>query len=119
MFGGTVFDTTFARAARHAGVLPVGGKIAKVSVDEVNAIHEAAGDAFRLWDGSSRRITASLSAGAAGIVATPLSPFVDNFPIKTISAIQLAVDPVQRALDALATRAERTDALMHAAISAA
>jgi hypothetical protein len=117
MFEGAVFDPALARDARTADALPFGGKVAKLNTDQVRALHAAAGDAFRLWDGSSRRIAASLSAGAAGIVATPLSSFSDNFPAKDIAAIQLAVDPVQSALDAMPTRADRTDALIRKAVS--
>lgn len=119
MFGGTVFDAALAHDARTTDAMPFGGKLAKITTDQVRAIHAAAGDGFRLWDGSSRRIAASIDAGAAGIVATPLSPFGENFPAKDIGAIQLAVDPVQSALDAMATRADRTDALLRQAIDTA
>jgi hypothetical protein len=83
MFGGTTFDARLARDAQIAGALPAGGKLAKITTDQVSSIHSAAGNLFRLWDGSSRRIAASLDAGAAGIVATPLSPFGENFPPRT------------------------------------
>ncbi|MGY4101309.1 hypothetical protein ACW2Q0_17415 [Nocardia sp. R16R-3T] len=118
MFGGTVFDAALARDARAANVLPVGGKLAKINTDQVRTIREATGNAFQLWDGSSRRIAASVRAGATGIVATPLSPFGENFPAKDTAAIQLAVDPIQSALDSLATRMDRTKALIQQATSA-
>jgi dihydrodipicolinate synthase/N-acetylneuraminate lyase len=80
MFGGAVFDANLAAAARREGVLPAGGKIAKISTAGVTDVHKAAGDTFKLWDGSSRRIKASLDAGAAGVVATPLCAFDADLP---------------------------------------
>ncbi|NQE87566.1 hypothetical protein [Nocardia terpenica] len=115
MFGGTVFDHALARDARDHDALPAGGKLAKVTGVDVASIRAVTGDAFRLWDGSSRRITASLAAGAAGVVATPLSPFPPAFPTKDAVSVQAAVDPVQEALDALSSRRARTDELLRRA----
>ncbi|MEG8183938.1 hypothetical protein GZH49_36315 [Nocardia terpenica] len=112
MFGGQVFDSKLADEARIRDVLPAGGKIAKITTAQVHDLHAAAGDEFRLWDGSSRRIAASLAAGAAGVVATPLSVFGDDFPSKDLDGIQAAVNAVQSTLDALPTRATRSDMLM-------
>lgn len=117
MFGGTVFDAELAAAARNADVLPAGGKIAKISPSDVAAISEATGANFKLWDGSSRRIQASLDAGAAGVVATPLCPFNPALPVKDPALLQAAIGPVQTALDALPDRASRTGELMRRAAS--
>ncbi len=47
-----------------------------VSVQQrVAGFIRAAGGGFRLWDGSSRRIRASLDVGAVGLDATPLCAF--------------------------------------------
>ncbi|UGT63414.1 hypothetical protein [Nocardia asteroides] len=118
MFGGVQFDGQLAADLRQGGALPSAGKVAKITSDEVRAIQAAAGEAFRLWDGSSRRIATSLSEGAAGVVATPLSPFQADFPPRSVASIQRAVDAVQAGLDALPTRAERTKMLMDQASSA-
>lgn len=112
MFGARVFDAELAAAARQAGLLPAGGKLAKISTAEIGAVHEVAGDTFKLWDGSSRRITASLAAGAAGVVATPLCTFDRDLPPKELPLVQAAIDPLQAALDALPDRAARTAELV-------
>jgi dihydrodipicolinate synthase/N-acetylneuraminate lyase len=115
LFGGAVFNADLATAARDADVLPAGGKIAKISTADVAAISEAAGPQFRLWDGSSRRIQASLEAGVAGVVATPLCAFDTELPAKEPTLVQAAVDPVQAALDEVPDRASRTAELMRRA----
>ena len=111
MFTPTVFDAELARRARCRGVLPAGGKIAKVTPDGLRALRHAAGDAA-LWDGSSRHIAASLDAGASGVVATPLATFPEPFPARSVAAVQAAVDQIQSTLDTLGSRAHRTDLLL-------
>ena len=108
-------DAELATAARDAGVLPAGGKFAKISLDGVRALRAATGRDFALWDGRCRHIAASLAVGAAGIIATPLSHLPDPFPPAELSHLQAALDGYQAALDALATRAERTLMLQRAA----
>jgi dihydrodipicolinate synthase/N-acetylneuraminate lyase len=115
MFGGSVFDTELAVAASRAGILPAGGKIAKITKPAITEVHRAAGDGFRLWDGSSRHIQASLDSGAAGVVATPLCAFDTDLPAKKAPLIQAAVDPVQADLDALPDRPARTAELLRRA----
>ncbi len=115
MFGGSVFDSELAAAASSAGVLPAGGKIAKITKPAITDVHRAAGDEFRLWDGSSRHIQESVDAGAVGVVATPLSTFTAPFPARQTSLIQAAVDPIQADLDALPERTARTAELMRRA----
>jgi hypothetical protein len=112
MFGGAVFDAELAAAAKHDGLLPAGGKIAKITTAGANEVRAAAGNEFKLWDGSSRRIQTSLDAGAAGVVATPLCAFDTELPAKEAAPIQAVVDPVQDALDALPDRASRTAELL-------
>src|SRR5690606_2551616 len=116
MFGGAVFDAGLAGAAREQGVLPAGGKLAKISATDITKVHATAGAAFHLWDGSSRRIRSSVDAGAAGVVATPLCAFDTDLPAKDIALVQAAVDPVQRTLDALPDRASRTAELISRAL---
>jgi dihydrodipicolinate synthase/N-acetylneuraminate lyase len=115
MFGGSVFDAELAAAASRAGILPAGGKIAKITTPAITEVCRAAGDGFRLWDGSSRRIQASLDAGAAGVIATPLCAFDTHLPAKQAHLIQAAVDPVQADLDALPDRPARTAELLRRA----
>lgn len=114
MFGGSVFDAELA-AASSAGILPAGGKIAKITKPAIADLRRAAGDEYRLWDGSSRRIQESIDAGAAGVVATPLCAFAADFPARQTSLIQAAVDPVQADLDALPDRTARIAELMRRA----
>lgn len=116
MFGGAVFDAELAAAAKTEGSLPVGAKVAKIMTTAIPEVRAAAGDSFKLWDGSSRRIQASLDAGAAGVVATPLSSFDAPLPAKEPRLIQAALDPVQAALDALPDRASRTAELLKRAV---
>ncbi len=108
MFGGSVFDAELAQAAKQEGILPAGGKLAKIKTLAITDIHAVTQDAFKLWDGSSRHIQTSLDAGAAGIVATPLCAFEAPLPAKEPDLVQAIADPVQAALDALPDRPART-----------
>ena len=118
MFGGAVLDAELAAAARYEGTLPAGGKLAKLSIAGVAEVHHAAGDTFRLWDASSRRIAAALDAGAAGIVATPLCAFDRDLPVKELALIQGLIDPIQAVLEAFPDRAARPAELMTRASAA-
>lgn len=117
MFRGNVFDAALADAANRQGILPAGGKLAKITTPEIRGINRIAGEAFKLWDGSSRRIRTSLEAGAAGVVATPLCAFDTDLPAKEATLVQSVVDPVQADLDALPDRSSRTIELMRRAAS--
>lgn len=108
MFGGSVFDAAVADAAKQEGILPAGGKIAKITAAATSEIRAVTGNAFKIWDGSSRRILTSLRAGAAGVVATPLCAFDAILPTKEPDLIQAVIDPVQDTLDALPDRPART-----------
>lgn len=112
MYTPAVFDAALANTARQRGVLPAGGKLAKLSLEQLRAIREAARAAFALWDGSSRHIAASMQAGASGIVATPLCTLPAPFPERYVTAMQTTVDGIQTKLDQLPTRAARTEWLM-------
>jgi hypothetical protein len=111
-FGGAVFDAELAAAGKSGGILPAGGKLAKITTAGIAEVRAAAGNDFRLWDGSSRRIQISLAAGAAGVVATPLCAFDTELPVKQPALVQAVVDPVQDALDALPDRPSRTAELL-------
>lgn len=115
MYSPTVFDAELATAARGAGVLPAGGKFAKVSLDQGAALRAATGSGFALWDGRCRHVAASAAAGAAGVIATPLSHLPKPFPSPELSHLQAALDGYQAALDALPGRPERTLMLQRAA----
>lgn len=115
MYTRTPFDAQLAAAAWTMGALPAGGKFAKISLTEIQALRAATGPGFALWDGSSRHIDKSMAAGASGVVATPLSCLPTPFPAR--SALQAAVDAVQHRLDALPGRAERTALLLSSARS--
>lgn len=115
MYTPTVFDAEMAAAAAAEKVLPAGGKLAKVGLDEVAAIRAAAGPGFQLWDGRCRHIAASTEAGAAGVIVTPLSHIPDPFPGRGLPGLQEAVDAHQAAIDALPDRQARTALLLQAA----
>ncbi|MFE3028719.1 hypothetical protein [Nocardia tengchongensis] len=102
MFGST-FDAELAAWAARAGHLPFGGKLAKVSPAEIAQIHQAAPE-FATWDGSSRRIRESVSAGAVGVVATPLAASLTDLPPRSIAEIQQVIDATQAKLDQFAER---------------
>ncbi|MEV0462257.1 hypothetical protein AB0I30_03095 [Nocardia tengchongensis] len=108
MFEGAVFTASLARQAQAEGVLPAGGKLAKVTTQQIQEISAVTSGSFRLWDGSCRQIEASLVAGAAGVVATPLGVFADDFPPKDLLAIQAEVNSIQATLDALPDRQARS-----------
>jgi dihydrodipicolinate synthase/N-acetylneuraminate lyase len=116
MFGSVVFDSDFANRARAVGELPAGGKIAKVSVDELRRLRHVVGQDFALWDGSSRHIAQSMAAGASGVVATPLCIFPDPFPSRAVNILQRAVTEIQDRLDLLPTREARRDSLLDEAV---
>jgi hypothetical protein len=115
MFGVGRLDAAACRAARRAGCLPAGAKLAKVSPSEVATVRAAVGAGFVLWDGSCRHIGASLAAGATGVVASPLSILPRPFPQARPDAVQRAVDRIQAGLDLLPSRAERHAALLRLA----
>jgi hypothetical protein len=112
MYSPTVLGPVLANAAAAAGVLPAGGKIAKIGPADITALRAATSPEFRLWDGSSRTIAARLQAGAEGVIATPLSHLPASFPSRDLLTLQTALDHVQAELDALPARPERTDLLM-------
>lgn len=107
MFG-YVFGTELASWAADAGCLPAGGKLAKVDLTTLTALSEIVPE-FQAWDGSSRRIHQSLTAGAAGVVSTPLAALLTHLPSRHISDVQHAIDEVQTTLDDLPDRGARRD----------
>lgn len=113
----TVFDAQLCSKARSSGCLPVGAKLSKVSHREIAAVRAQAEPSFILWDGSSQDIAGSITAGATGVVATPLSAFVQPFPPRDIAHLQPALNEVQADLDRLPSRDARSDHL--AALAAA
>lgn len=110
-YGSTLFDATLATAARQRAILPAGAKLSKITTDDIAIIRHAAGARWTLWDASARHISASLAAGASGIVVTPLSHLPAPFPDRCHSVLQPAIDAVQQQLDRLPSRAERRQLL--------
>ncbi|MER7002373.1 hypothetical protein ABT297_04900 [Dactylosporangium sp. NPDC000555] len=76
----TTFTPAVAEAAKRAGVRPAGGKICKVSLDDVRDLRTATGDDFHLYDGRCRHVAESVWAGATGVVAVPLSTLLPDLP---------------------------------------
>jgi hypothetical protein len=60
-------------------------------------------------------MSASLAAGASGVVATPLCAFETELPPRETGALQPVVDAVQNVLDALPDRAAKTAELLRRA----
>ncbi len=111
-FSGHTFSPELARVAIANGRLPRGAKVSKVRPEDLATLRVATGPAFTLWDGTARHIAASLTAGANGIVAAPLSHIPELFPARDVPALQDAIDRTQAVLDQLPDRAARTDALI-------
>lgn len=113
----TIFDAQLCSLARSRGCLPVGAKLSKASYNEIAAVRDQAGPFFALWDGSSRDIGGSIAAGATGVVTTPLSPFMEPFPPRTLTLLQRALDEIQGDLDRLPSRDARSDHLSALAVA--
>lgn len=110
IFGITLTPDLALQAAAENS-LPAGGKLAKVSLPDIEQMKTLV-PGFTLWDGSSRRIRQSLVAGASGIVATPLAAHLDEtLSSKSITAVQTIVNQVQAELDLLPDRAGRGEYL--------
>jgi dihydrodipicolinate synthase/N-acetylneuraminate lyase len=115
MYTATVLDADLATDAAAAGVLPPGGKVAKISLDGIARLRLAAGAHFALWDGSSRHVAESVRAGASGVIATPLSDLPEPFPARSVATLQPVLDASQAHLDALPGRTQRTEWLVRRA----
>lgn len=99
---------TLCARAQESDTLPAGGKLAKVSPDDIRAVRAETGPYFELWDASSRDIAGSVAAGASGVVATPLSPFAEPLPPRELAVVQVVLDQQQRQLDDLGSRDARS-----------
>lgn len=116
VYGGPVWTPELARTSTAAEVAPLGGKISKVDIDQVRALHAAAPE-FSLWDGSARHIGESLDAGASGVVLTPLAGDLHRLPSKTVHDVQKFVNVVQAELDQIGPKADRRQLLLDRANS--
>jgi dihydrodipicolinate synthase/N-acetylneuraminate lyase len=77
-------------------------------VDQIQELRASTGPELTIWDGSARHIADSLTAGADGIVAAPLSHLPEPFPHQDVAEVQQAIDTAQAHLDTLPTRDART-----------
>jgi hypothetical protein len=87
-------------------------------LDQITELRKVVGPDFFLWDGSSRHLEASVAAGAAGMIATPLSALPRPFPDHSLPQIQETVDRIQEDLNRLPSRAKRTEFLLEAGLEA-
>jgi len=110
-FTPTPLHPALAAAANRQGILPAGAKISKIAVNDIGAMRASVGPQFTLWDGSSRHIGASLTAGASGIVATPLAVLPAPFPQRSIDELQATLHQLYAKVDGAASRADRMDLL--------
>jgi len=103
---------TVAIAARAAGTLPTGGKICKVSLDDVTRLRAAAGPDFQLYDGRCRHLARSIAAGATGVIAVPLACLPADLPTpEDVAALQRVIDRTQALIDDRPHLADRIDLL--------
>jgi hypothetical protein len=106
------FTSEIARKAIAAGVLPAGGKICKVSLDQVTDLRESTGPEFELYDGRCRHAAKSVAAGASGVVAVPLSHLPEDLPPRQdVEALQRIIDRTQALIDQTPTLGERVHLL--------
>ncbi|GII26519.1 dihydrodipicolinate synthase family protein [Planosporangium mesophilum] len=106
------FTPTVAAVARQAGVLPAGGKICKVSLDDVAQLRAATGEPFQLYDGRCRHVARSVAAGATGVVAVPLCTLPADLPDRDDAVpLQRTIDRTQSLIDARPGLQERVEML--------
>lgn len=115
-YGGPVWTPELSRTSVAAAIAPIGGKVSKVDLDEVRALHAAAPE-FLLWDGSARHIRDSLDAGASGVVLTPLAGDLHQLPSKTVHDVQDLVNVVQAELDRIGSKTNRRQLLLNRSCS--
>jgi dihydrodipicolinate synthase/N-acetylneuraminate lyase len=112
------FTPATAEAARRSGVRPAGGKICKVSLDEVGDLRAATGDDFQLYDGRCRYVARSVRAGATGVVAVPLCVLPTDLPDRAdMGALQRTIDRMQERIDSTGAGAARVAMLQEALTS--
>ena len=98
--------------ARSVGILPSGAKVSKVELEEVRALRDAAGAEFALFDGRCRHVQASVTAGATGVVAVPLTVLPEDLPPReNAEALQAVIDRGQIVVDAHDSVAAQAEAL--------
>lgn len=112
----TVLHPKLIDLAHGEGCLPAGAKISKVPPGTIPLLRSAAGHDFDLWDGSARRIAASLEHGASGVVATPLTVVPEPFPAANAD-LQAHVDRWQTRLDAITDPSQRARWLRTTAVA--
>lgn len=112
-------DPHTAQEARKAGMLPAGGKICKVSLDDVAQLRAATGEGFRLYDGRCRHIARSIEAGASGVIAVPLAPLPADLPDREdVEGVQRVIDRTQALIDERPTLAARLGMLTEQLLTA-
>jgi dihydrodipicolinate synthase/N-acetylneuraminate lyase len=116
----TTFTPAVAEAARRSSTRPAGGKICKVSLDDVRDLRTGTGDDFQLYDGRCRHVVESVRAGATGVVAVPLCTLPTDLPDRfDTDAVQRTIDRVQAHIDETGSGAERVAMLTEALKSGA
>jgi dihydrodipicolinate synthase/N-acetylneuraminate lyase len=98
----TTLTATVAEAARNRNILPAGAKVSKVSLEGISSLRAATGDSFALYDGRSRHIEESISAGATGVVVVPLCVLPEDLPDKNnLKELQSLINDMQKEIDSI------------------
>ena len=67
--GPLVLTPEVGRELVARGGVPSGAKVSKSSLETIGALRSIFGAGFRLWDGTDRRVSASIAAGADAVVS--------------------------------------------------
>jgi dihydrodipicolinate synthase/N-acetylneuraminate lyase len=84
---------------RENGVLPLGVKLSKVGVGDLSKVRAALPSPFCIWDGSDRRVQASLGVGVDGVVSQMLATVAVSLALDDPARIQNDIDEVRASLD--------------------
>jgi len=95
----TLTPSNAARAVQE-GVLPAGGKLSKISLEDLRNLRTTVGNEFALYDGRCRHIEASVRAGANGVVVVPFSALPLQLPHRhEITKLQSLINQMQSLVD--------------------
>ena len=98
----TLTATVAEQPATTRNILPAGAKVSKVSLEGISSLRAATEDSFALYDGRSRHIEESISAGATGVVVVPLCILPEDLPDKyNLKELQILINDMQKEIDSI------------------